>query len=225
MSLPPFSIRVLLPFLLPIAVGAQSTSISTSEPARVEVVVSSSAIATYTWPEANEVLPLEAKVHTQNLDGFPENILTLSSEQFTCDFHVVNGLVVAQSEEDASARLVSRLMPSNSLDIFLFHAGTFLPAVNETTLRGYQLGLEKEYGDAVVLDEDSPLIPTKTFSVAGNRWGRVHYDLPDEDRTVTEFFLPLPGKLLVLRLQGMASFVDSREPQVKRMLSSLDLKN
>jgi len=222
-------------FLLPVAsllVAGFLTTLSGQNPVRISPVGPATEttglnIATYNWPVGRGLVPLEAEIRTEENDGMWETALYVSGDSLHFDFEIPAGLVVAEDRGTTSCRLISRSMPDNSLEIFLFEGGTFLPAVNDATLRGYQLGLEKRYQDRVIIDEEVQRIPRKTFSVLGNQWGIVRYRLNDADsgESLAEFFVPLSSRLLVLRLRGMESFVDAMVPRIKRSLSTFSLQN
>lgn len=226
---------LLLASLLPGTIGAQSenseTDSSTGSPSTKTVkstaVTPEENIAIYSWPTGRGLIPLNARILAEVNDGIPESILYLTGEGVRYSFHVPNGLVVAEDSKGASCRLLSRTMPDNSLDFFLFEPGTFLPGVNVTTLKGYRKGLNQKFEETITFDTEPNLIPNKTFSIYGNRWGQLHYTLalPEGPRSFAEFFVPLSDNLLVLRLEGMESFVRSRAPQVVRMMSTLSIEN
>ena len=215
----------LFPLIALIAFGPQlaEARIGLSAPQTLLAQQDRPNIATYTWPDERPVVPLEAEIRTEEYDGFPETSAVFTSGNFQFYFRISSGLSVASNREGTSSRLVNRLMPENSLDLYLFQAGAFLPAVNDTTLHGYQLGLKEQHEEDIVIDEEADRIPRKTFSVLGNQWGLIRYTLVEDgkENAFVEYFVPLPGHLLVLRLRGTDSFVTGMMPRVTRSLSTL----
>ncbi len=233
-SRPPFAGCLALK-LIPLTLSLAWLHVGSGQPANNQAEVSverpvvrpaAPAIAVYSWPADRGIIPLEAEIRTEITDGIPESKVFLDGGGLQFNLRVSNDFVVASDRKDASCRLINRLMPENALSFSLFQPGSFLPAVNQTTLRGYQLGLEKQHGESIAIDQDSDLIPRKTFSVLGNRWGRVRYRIesPDGERSFVEYFIPLAGRLLVLRLEGNDSFVQAKESRIVRMISTLTME-
>ena len=127
----------------------------------------------------------------------------------------------------ASARLTNPLVPANRLDVFLFPPGVFLPSVTADSMLGYVRGLEKTHGENLAVENADDLVPGKTFKVFGERWGNVRYTLADDDgaeKSVSEFFVLLDGRTLVLRLEGSPEWITARSGAVRSALSTLRLR-
>jgi|GEM_PF-6699183 len=183
-------------------------------------------VQAYDWPEDSIPIPLQADIRTEIRDGFPETFVYFTGLDTLFYSHISNGLVVANDPGDASASLVSRLMPSNKVEIYLFRPNTFLPNVSNYTMRGYQKGLAKKHGDDIQFADDKELLPEKTFKVYGHQWGRIQYELENESEeslSVIDYFVPLSQNLLVIRVEGIPSFVSGRRSAVETILSTLTI--
>lgn len=177
------------------------------------------------WPSVSRAVTLDLSVVSVETDGIIEETVYARCPQIDFSFRAIADLVVAPDQSGCSGRLVDLYLPENQLELFLFPRGLFLPSITESNIEGVLMGLEKQYGDQFHAPEKQDWVPSYTFKVDGNPWGKLSYRLgsdPENSEHYTELYSLVDGYTLVFRLKGNAGWVAEHFPQAKRALSGLE---